>query len=155
MQVTSAVKLVGALTLGVGAAVALSACQKKAPSEPTGPLQPLVDDVFTNLHEGAFEGARRLSLATESTRVITREDGFMQGAWDGRKLLQAADSHAYGTPRLTDPAVDVKDDGYATPNEVREVLRHFDVDESGGYSPAEAKALEGSVGMRWIPINQL
>lgn len=90
----------------------------------------------------------------ESQRLSVTRDAVRRaenGAWDGSRLLQAADTHAYGTPAIGSPAVDVQGDGFATFNEVRHVVRHFDADASGVFDFSEIRTFEAAVGIRWIP----
>jgi hypothetical protein len=69
---------------------------------------------------------------------------------DGTRLLAAADAHAYGTPTIIDPAIDKQGDGFATFNEIRHVVNHFDVDASGGFDGAETHAFQAEVGIKWL-----
>ena len=89
--------------------------------------------------------SQRLSVTGDAVRRASN------GAWDGTRLLQAADSHAYGTPTIGSPTVDVQADGFATFNEIRHVVRHFDADASGAFDFAEIRAFESAAGVRWIP----
>lgn len=150
MQALKTLNIVGAGALAAVSAVALAACGPTS-SKGSGPMAELTDDVFGRLHPEAFRGARQLQLDTESVRAERRENGSLQGTYDGTRLLAAADDHEFGAPRIVDPELDVKGDGAASWNEVREVLRHFDVDGSGGYGASETTAYQADVGLRWIP----
>ena len=92
-----------------------------------------------------------LDVATQSKQVVRNGSGGVQGTYDGTRLLVAADAHAYGTPAILDAAKDVQNDGRASFNEIRHVVRHFDVDASNVWDQAEARAFEAEVGIRWIP----
>ncbi|MCW2924353.1 MAG: hypothetical protein JWM98_1757 [Thermoleophilia bacterium] len=144
-------KVAGVAALGIGAAAALAGCAGGGSKKGTGPMAELTDDVFSKLHPQAFRGARQLSLATDSKHPELRDDGTLQGTYDGTLLLQAADSHKYGTPQVTDPVLDVKGDGTATWNEVREVVRHYDADASGAFDADESRAYGAGDGLRWVP----
>lgn len=151
MQISAGWKIGGLAALGIGAAVALAACGPSSSSKGTGPMALLSNQLMDNLHPEGYRGAQQLNLATDSTRAVTRPDGSVQGSYDGTRLLQAADSHAYGTPTIGDPAKDLKGDGIATFNEVRHVVQHFDTDGSLAFDGDENRAFEGAVGIRWIP----
>jgi len=92
-----------------------------------------------------------VDVATEAVHQVTSDDGRPTGAYDGTRLLQAADTFAYGTPTILEPTFDKQGDGTATFNEIRHVVRHFDVDTSGGFGNAEARAFEAAVGITWMP----
>ena len=140
-------KVAAVATVGVGAAALLAACTGGAKTD--GPMGPLAGDLMKQL-DPSWRGSG-LDLATQSVREVRGEDGRVRGTYDGTRLLQAADAHEYGTPTITDPAADVRGDGTATFNEVRHVLRHFDVDESGDFSTSERRAYNDAVGMKWLP----
>lgn len=109
-------------------------------------------DLTKDLIDRLAPGARGpLELATQSVRQIRGDDGAIRGVYDGARLLAAADSHAYGTPAILDAQRDVKGDGRASFNEIRQVARHFDVDGSLVWDQAESRAFEREVGIRWIP----
>jgi hypothetical protein len=150
MQPLTGWKIAGVAALCATGAVALAACTTKA-TKGSGPMAALTDEAFSNLHPDAFHGARQIDVATGSVREVRRADGSLQGTFDGTRLLRAADAQRYGAPRIADPALDVKDDGAASWNEVREVLRHFDVDASDGFDAAESRAYQAEVGVTWNP----
>ncbi|MCW2928280.1 MAG: hypothetical protein JWM86_2248 [Thermoleophilia bacterium] len=144
-------KLAGAAVLGVGIAATLSACAGRGstPSQGGGPMGELTDELMTQLHPEAFRGARQLRLDSESIRTV-RDGDRLRGSFDGTRLLQAADAHAYGEPTIADPAADRLGDGIATFNEIRHVVRHFDGDGSLAFSGTENHAFQDAVGIRWI-----
>jgi hypothetical protein len=137
--------------LGIGAAALLAGCGQSGPKVATdGPMSDLTKTLWQDLKPGSLGRNPRLNVATEAVRQV-QTDGRTNGAYDGTALLRAADSHAYGTPAIGDPAIDVQNDGYATFNEVRQVVRHFDADNSGQLDWDEVRAFEGEAGIRWVP----
>lgn len=143
MQITPGMKLAIAGVLGVGALVTLAACS----SAPKGPDADLTAMRFDDLKPNE---RKQLSLAEDSVRVLKRDDGSVQGAYDGTRLLKAADTHAYGAPVIT-TAKDLQGDGIATFNEVRQVVFAFDTDHSDSFSSDEKRAFESAVGVVWTP----
>jgi hypothetical protein len=150
MQVSTGWKVAGLAALGIGAgAVLLSACGTKGGSTPAnGPMADLTKDLFDRLKPGS---RGPLDVATQGVREVRRDNGTLQGTYDGTRLLTAADAHAYGTPAILDAQRDVQGDGKATFNEVRQVVRHFDGDANLTWDVDEARAFEAAVGIRWIP----
>lgn len=146
MQVSRGWQLAGAVALGLGTAAVLTACSRG--SNVSGPMADLTKDLIDRLKPGS---TGPLDVATEGVREYRDEDGRLRGTMDGTRLLQAADAHAYGTPEVIDVAKDVRGDGRASFNEVRQVVRHFDVDGSLEWSVDESLAFEREVGIRWIP----
>jgi len=148
-------KVLIGVALGAGAALTLAACGgasggTKGP-KPSEPLQDLTTTLMGYLHEGKYAKGHQLDVATEAVHQVTSDDGRPTGAYDGTRLLQAADTFAYGTPTILEPTFDKQGDGTATFNEIRHVVRHFDVDTSGGFGNAEARAFEAAVGITWMP----
>jgi hypothetical protein len=138
----------------IGAGALLAACSGGGPKvAQDGPMGDLTKSLMQNLKPGSLGRSPRLSVASEAYRQVTNDDGRVTGAYDGARLLRAADSHAYGTPAIGDPMIDVQDDGFATFNEVRQVVRHYDADNSGAFDLDETRAFEGPDGasIRWIP----
>ncbi len=148
MQVSANWRAIGLVALGVGVgALALSACGTKG-SRPEGPMSDLTKDLFDRLKPGS-NGP--LDVATQGVREVRRDNGTLQGTYDGTRLLAAADAHTYGTPAILDSIRDVQNDGKASFNEVRQVVRHFDADADLVWSQDESRAFEAEVGIRWIP----
>jgi hypothetical protein len=147
MQVHGGWRVAGLAALGIGAAAALAACTGRKADD--GPMGDLTTSLIQQLKPGWRSGA--LDVASDAVAVVRRDNGSIQGTYDGTRLLQAADAHAYGTPAIGTPAADVQGDGKATFNEVRQVVRAFDEDSSGSWSGAESSAFEQAVGIRWIP----
>jgi hypothetical protein len=146
-------KVIAGIAAGVGivagAGLLLSACGNRSGGAPQdGPMSDLTKDLMSHLKPG---NNARLSVTADAVRRVTADDGHATGAFDGARLLQAADAHAYGTPTIGNPTVDVQNDGFATFNEIRHVVRHYDVDQSGAFSHEEAQAFEAADGIRWIP----
>jgi hypothetical protein len=148
MQISTGWKVAGIAALGIGAsALLLSACGKGG-GKTDGPMGDLTKDLFDRLKPGS---SGPLDVATQSVREIRRDNGSLQGTYDGTRLLTAADAHAYGTPAILDPERDVQGDGRASFNEVRQVVRSFDADADLVWSQDESRAFEAAVGIRWIP----
>lgn len=150
MQVSIRTRSAGAAALGIGVAALLAACGANQ-TKNTGPMSGFTSDLIKRLHPDAIRGAQQLSLASDSVLRITDETGRFRGVYDGTRLLAAADAHAHGTPAITDPALDVRGDGTATFNELRQVVRHFDANASDDFDVDEVRAFEAEVGIRWIP----
>ncbi len=149
MQVSNAWKVAGIAALGMGAVALATFAGCSAQGEKTdGPMGDLSAELMKTLVPSWKRGG--LDVATQGTRAVTRDNGSVQGTYDGTRLLRAADAHSYGTPQIGDPAVDVASDGKATFNEVREVVRHFDADSSGAFDLAETRSFESEVGIRWV-----
>ncbi|MCW2921143.1 MAG: hypothetical protein JWL76_1017 [Thermoleophilia bacterium] len=149
MQISGGWRTAGLVALGLGAgALVLSACGTRGSGATDGPMSDLTKDLFDRLKPGS-KGP--LDVATQGVREIRRDNGTLQGTYDGTRLLTAADAHSYGTPAIIDPQRDVQGDGKASFNEVRQVVRHFDADADLAWSQDEARAFEGAVGIRWIP----
>jgi hypothetical protein len=143
MTISTGWKLDGLAAIGVGIAATLTACSggAKKPAPANGDMSDLTTDLMSRLKPGAT----KLNVSTDAIRR------FSNGALDGTRLVQAADTHAYGTPTIIDPAKDVRGDGFASFNEVRHVARHFDTDATGTWNQDETRAFEAAVGIRWIP----
>lgn len=144
-------KIAGAAALGIGAAVALSACaggSRKGGGSDDGPMGEVSKGLMRTLVPSWKSGG--LDVASQGVREV-RDGGTLRGRFDGTRLLQAADEHRFGTPTIGDPAVDVAGDGTATFNEVRHVVRHYDANANGSLENAERRAFEGDVGVRWLP----
>lgn len=109
----------------------------------------LTSDLLRQLQPGWRSSG--LNVATQSVREVRGDDGAVRGSFDGSRLLQAADAHAFGTPTLGDSVKDIAGDGTATFNEVRQVVRSFDVDSSLVLERSEITAFEAEVGVRWLP----
>lgn len=136
------VKVAAACVAGVGAAVGIAACGSGGGAKADdGPMS----DVTRGLMDQLKPRANSLDVRTQAVRQAG------SGAYDGTRLLQAADAHAYGTPAIGDPTQDVKGDGKATFNEVRQVVRGFDANANDALESAELRAFEGTVGIRWVP----
>ncbi len=150
MHISTGWRAGGRATLGLGAgALLLSACGNRGGgSKADGPMGDLTKDLFDRLKPGS---SGPLDVATQSIREIRRDNGTLQGTYDGTRLLTAADAHAYGTPAILDAQRDVQGDGRATFNEVRQVVRHFDADADLTWNQDETRAFEAAVGIRWIP----
>ena len=150
MQVATGWKVAGLVTLGLGAAVTLSACTSRGggAGATDGPMTDLTKDLIDRLVPGS---RGPLDVATQSIHEARGDDGRVRGVYDGTRLLTAADAHAYGTPAILDAARDVQGDGRASFNEIRHVARHFDADGDLVWSAQEARAFEAEVGIRWIP----
>lgn len=148
MQVSTGWKIAGAAVLGVGAAIGLAACGGKG-QKTDGPFGDLSAELMKDLVPSWRSGG--LDVATQAVRQVRADDGHVTGSFDGTRLLRAADSHAYGTPEIGDPAIDVQGDGKATFNEVRQVVRHFDTDRNDVFSNAESVAFEREAGLKWLP----
>jgi hypothetical protein len=149
MQVSTGWKVAGFAALGLGAAALLGACANRGGGgKADGPMGELTKDLFDRLKPGS---TGPLDVATQGIREIRRDDGSLQGTYDGTRLLAAADAHAYGTPAIIDAQRDVLGDGRASFNEVRQVVRHFDADANLTWSQDETRAFEAAVGIRWIP----
>ena len=144
----------GALALvGIGAAAVITSCavgRSGGGSSGSGPMAGLTNQLMANL-AGSTRAPAQLSLATQSTFTVKRDNGSIQGVYDGRSLLTAADTHQYGTPTITDAAKDKRGDGIATFNEVRHVVQHFDADGSLDFNTTEKQTFEATAGLRWIP----
>lgn len=134
----------------IGTCALVAACKPAASSGPAGEL---TKSLMEQLHGGSFRGTPKLDVVKDA-RIERRNDaGESTGAYDGSRLLQAADSHALGTPEIID-AGDVKNDGTATFNEVRQVVRAYDRDQSGSIdTPAEQREF-AAVDILWIPANR-
>jgi hypothetical protein len=148
MELRTGIKLLAAATAGIGGAIALAACTGGG-SRPDGPMAELTSELLAQLKPGWRSGG--LNVATQAVREVRGDDGALRGSYDGSRLLQAADSHAYGTPTIGDPIQDVAGDGTATFNEVRQVVRSFDSDDSLVLERPEVVAFEAEVGVRWLP----
>jgi hypothetical protein len=154
MQLNGKFILGAAVAVGgvIGAGALLAACSGGGPKvAQDGPMADLTKTLMQDLKPGSLGRNPRLSVTSDAYRQVQNDDGRTTGAYDGAALLRAADSHAYGTPAIGDPAIDVQNDGFATFNEVRHVVRHFDADNSGAYDLDELRAFEGAAGIRWIP----
>lgn len=149
MQVSTGWKVAGIAALGIGAsALLLNACGTRGGAKADGPMADLTKDLFDRLKPGS---SGPLNVATQGIREVRRDNGSLQGTFDGTRLLTAADAHAYGTPTIVDAQRDVQGDGSASFNEVRHVVRHFDADANLTWDVDEARAFEAAVGIRWIP----
>jgi hypothetical protein len=148
MQINTGIKLAALATIGVVGALTLAACGTKG--QGGGPDAALTDEFMKDLHPDSIRGVKQLSLATDSRHTYKDTDGRIQGTMDGTRLLAAADAHAYGTPTITDPLVDKQNDGFATFNEIRHVVSHFDVNANDGLDPDETTAFQAAVGIHWI-----
>lgn len=154
MQVNGRFILGAALAVGgvIGAGALIAAYSNRGPKvSQDGPMGDLTTTLMQDLKPGSLGRNPRLSVANDAYRQVQNDDGRTTGAYDGARLLQAADSHAYGTPAIGDPTIDVQGDGFATFNEVRQVVRHFDADGSGAFDLDETRAFEAAAGIRWIP----
>lgn len=148
MGIPVAVRIGGIAAIGIGSAITLAACGRS--STPTdGPMSELTIQIFERLDPGSSRGAKQLDVTRQAVREVLRDDGSSRGAYDGTRLLRAADAHAYGTPTIGDPVRDVKGDGMATFNEVRHVVRQFDLDASNGFDSDEKVAFQAAVGVEW------
>jgi hypothetical protein len=148
MQLSPGIKLAVVGTIIAGSALALSACGTKG--QGGGPDSALTDEFMKDLHPDSIRGVRQLSLATDSRHTYKDTDGRIQGTMDGTRLLAAADAHAYGTPTITDPLVDKQGDGFATFNEIRQVVSHFDANANDEFEPGETTAFQAAVGIDWL-----
>lgn len=149
MPSVNMVRTIAATAVGAGALVALAACARGA-EQGTGPMAGLTNARMNELHPDGYRGPQQLSLATDSIREARTKSGALQGTYDGTRLLRAADDHAYGSPAIS-TAADVKGDGIATFNEVRQVMSAFDADGSHQLEFDEVFAFEAAVGIRWTP----
>ena len=147
---------VSALGVGViGSGLLLAGCGNRGggggrvPSD--GPMSELTKSLMNQLKPNSATRDQRLDVTRDAVRHVTNDAGAPTGAFDGTRLLRAADTHAYGTPAITNPAIDVKGDGSATFNEIRHVVRHFDADSSDSLDFAEIRSFEAEAGVRWIP----
>ena len=148
MSITTG-KVACAVALTAGAGLLLAACgggPKRTPQD--GPMADLTKDLMERIKPG---NRGRLNVATEAVRQVTNDDGRPTGAYDGARLLRAADEHAAGTPTIVDPQVYIKGDGWATFNEIRHVVRSYDADSSGIFDAGETAAFQAAVDVAWIP----
>lgn len=146
-------KIAGAAALGIGAMALLGACastRKPGGGEPQDELSSLANALMRQAHPSHRNGGS-LDVATQAVQQVRGEGGRLVGAYDGTRLLRAADEHRFGAPVNADPSVDVANDGTATFVEVREVLRHFDADGSNSFQRDELRAFESAVGVEWKP----
>lgn len=148
---------VSALGVGIiGTGLLLAGCGSRGAGGggrvPTdGPMSDLTKSFMDQLKPNSATREQRLDVTRDAVRHVTNDEGIPTGAYDGARLLRAADTHAYGTPAIGNPAIDVRGDGSATFNEIRHVVRHFDVDSSGVLDFDEVRAFQAEASLQWVP----
>lgn len=142
-------KIAGLAVLGIGSAAVLASCARSKPQDPENktPFSDLAEGLVKTLNPSWKSGP--LAIATQSVREVSA-GGKLVGRFDGTNLLSMADQQPFGAPS-NQVADDVKDDGKATLNEVRQLITGYDVSKDGTLQQSERRAFESAAGIRWIP----